>query len=317
MPPAATVDEGETFTPPASEPRSIAILTGADLRHRRFALLVQREFPKLAKAWFECPAFSLNPIRGLGRRDGGGFELLQRARKRLLAGRSSGTLPAGVAPLTDAPGSLRTLYYLRKRRAGQLASEKRLFSDEVAELMATRQLDPEPVSDPNGPEFLAQLKALNPYFLLVLGGPLLRSEVLACARGLALNQHAGWSPDYKGSHTIEWALYHRDLDAVGATVHLMSAGADAGPILRRARAALLPEDTLEDCFSRVVALGSDLMVEVLREVIAGHTLPVLKQDPAAGRTYRGHELDGKVLARLYRDFASGWLAEELVRRRRI
>lgn len=47
----------------------------------------------------------------------------------------------------------------------------------------------------------------------------------------AYNIHMGVSPHYRGSSTNFWALHDGRPDLVGATIHLLTAGLDSGPIL--------------------------------------------------------------------------------------
>ena len=47
----------------------------------------------------------------------------------------------------------------------------------------------------------------------------------------AVNIHMGVSPFYRGSATNFWAAYDGKYDLVGATIHLLSAGLDSGPML--------------------------------------------------------------------------------------
>lgn len=47
----------------------------------------------------------------------------------------------------------------------------------------------------------------------------------------AYNIHMGVSPYYRGSSTNFWALYDRRPDYVGATIHMLTAGLDSGPML--------------------------------------------------------------------------------------
>ncbi len=50
----------------------------------------------------------------------------------------------------------------------------------------------------------------------------------------ALNIHMGVSPYYRGSSCNFWAMYDGRADLVGATIHLLSAGLDSGPMLAHA-----------------------------------------------------------------------------------
>lgn len=49
--------------------------------------------------------------------------------------------------------------------------------------------------------------------------------------GRAVNIHMGVSPHYRGSSTNFWAMYDNRPQYVGATIHLLTAGLDSGPML--------------------------------------------------------------------------------------
>lgn len=298
---------------PAGGHRSIALITGDQLRHRRFALRIQQAFGDQVIAWFELSQ--------------------QAPRRETQAETASGIR---VAPLLSAPPTwgqrlrqgdistrLRRRWHARRdqRRlhayfAAQQRAEQALFAAEVAELADFAAVQPQRIhpADVNGAPFIAQMQALSPFFLLTLGGPLYKPALLATVRGVALNQHAGHSPDLRGSNTTEWALYHRDLDRVSATIHLTTSGADAGPILRRSQPCLFPDDDPNTIFARVVALGTELLIESVRQIMAGEPVRVFPQPPHSGRTHLGQELNA-ILAPIQRDFAADWLPAELQRQR--
>jgi hypothetical protein len=219
-----------------------------------------------------------------------------------------GTLVAGwfqvVRPEPRAPTA---------GRSRQQEVEERLFGDEVRWLRRGASLQPVMVADPNSPDVIDAVRSLNPYLFLSLGGAIYRRPLLDGVRGVALNQHSGWSPEYKGSNTTDWALYHRDLAHVGNTVHLVTSGIDAGPIVRRSTACITPEDTRESCFARVVALGTDLMCEVVAEIIRSDEIAVHDQPGERGRTYLGAELTDRITCSIDADIAGGWLQSELRR----
>jgi methionyl-tRNA formyltransferase len=197
-----------------------------------------------------------------------------------------------------------------------VAAQNRLFREEVAQLQQYKRLEPIPVENPNSPEFIAQVKAISPYFFLSLGGPLFSQALLSTVGGIALNQHAGWSPAYRGANTTWWALYHRDLNSVGTTVHQTTSGADAGPIFRRSQACLLADDDAQACFARVVALGTELMCETVHDIMANQRQIVFEQPRTEGRTYLGDEMDRATRKWVNKDLANGWIAKELQRLRR-
>jgi hypothetical protein len=154
-------------------------------------------------------------------------------------------------------------------------TEARMLGKDVERLSATavRPAAVEP----------AQLAKLNPYFVLFFGVDAdLEAELQGAAKGLALVQRDGWSPEYGGADALAWALHHRDLTHVGATIQVAGDGA----VVRRAGACMAYDDDLSACVVRSAALGADLMGRVVADVIAGK--PLEGSAPyAAGAAARG------------------------------
>ena len=175
-------------------------------------------------------------------------------------------------------------------------------------------LSPKTIQNANAAETIAFVNALEPYFILTLGGPMYGKELRACALGLALNQHDGWCPEYRGSYTVHWALYHRDLSKIANTVHILTNGMDAGPILRRSIACLAVDDTPEACFARSVALGTELMCETVRELMQTKKARIFRQPQFAGYTYIGSQLTEDVKDDIKRDLRRGLIQRDIAKR---
>ncbi|MEO7996792.1 MAG: formyltransferase family protein, partial [Gemmatimonadaceae bacterium] len=142
---------------------------------------------------------------------------------------------------------------------------------------------------------------------------LYNEAVLHAVRGVAINQHAGYSPDYKGNQTTYQALYHRDLRRVGATVHITTTGADAGPILRRSNPCLTAFDTSISVAERVVALGTEMMIECVHEIRNTGRIQTFAQ-PLSGVTYLAKDCNTHVRSSVQRDFDNGWMRAALTER---
>ena len=168
--------------------------------------------------------------------------------------------------------------------------------------------------DLNTPQFCKTLKDHNAYFIVSLGGPLLSNKVIESINGVALNQHSGHSPNYRGSKTIEWALYHRDIKSLSNTVHLTTTSADSGPIIRRSNICLHPDDNPHDIFFKSVALGTELIIEVIKEIISKKNILVFKQPKFVGKTYLSKELSGNILVSIIKDFKNKWLMQALYKK---
>jgi hypothetical protein len=69
----------------------------------------------------------------------------------------------------------------------------------------------------------------------------------------AVNMHMGVSPQYRGSSCNFWAMYDRRPNLVGATLHLLTAGLDSGPVLRH---ALPPADETDGFTLGMLAVRS-------------------------------------------------------------
>ncbi len=111
--------------------------------------------------------------------------------------------------------------------------------------------------------------------LIVLSGYLrkLGPETLGRYRGRVLNIHPGLLPRYGGQ-----GMYGRRVheavraagDAVtGATVHVVDADYDTGPILAQREVPIHSDDTAEDIERRVMAAEPGLFVETLVRLAEG------------------------------------------------
>lgn len=293
--------EADELRLPAGTRDSIVLFTGTELRHLRLGYLVQKRFPGLVKQWWATRPRGKKPSNApaplLGK--------LVEAVRLVRAGR--------FGELTTTVGSkVAKLVPRRRQPPGEspAAVEAEMFGTEVAELGRGAELQPEETEDPNGDAVLRQLGQIRPYFLLTAGGPILRQPVLDCVRGLAVNQHAGWSPELRGARTIEAALYHRELGWVGNTVHLMDTFADAGPILRRSTCTVHADDTVSHCFFASVALGTKLLLELVETALHVDAVPIYAQ-PARGKTVLAAEMRGEREQLVRNDLATGWLGREL------
>lgn len=299
---------------PPGDRRSAVYVSGSRPRHLRLGYLIQHRFPGLLKQWW---IYEPSGQGGSSSRAGKGPDLLLGSRDASLAmsmlrNGQIRELGSKVRRKLQRGGLRQVVRAARVYSArGEIAQiEDQMFHPDVEVLREGADLHPTPVDSPNAEERVAELHAISPYFLIAFGGPLLRGELLSCARGLALNQHAGWAPEMKGSSTTETALYQRQLGWVGNTVHVMDTSADSGPILRRSTATLHPDDAPGHCFMAVVAVGNKLMLEVIEAALDAEELTAFPQ-PAVGQTLLSIDYDAVKREAVRRDFANGWLADAL------
>ena len=137
----------------------------------------------------------------------------------------------------------------------------------------------------NSPEAAKLVAALTPDRILVYGTGVVRDPVLRASRMAPVNMHTGMSPWYRGASCAFWPLHNEELHMLGATVHECVAIIDGGRILARRQAELARDDGVFEVFARCVRTGTDLYVEVLRQLDRG-TLEPPPQGGASGREYR-------------------------------
>ena len=113
-----------------------------------------------------------------------------------------------------------------------------------------------------------RLSALAPDLVALAGFMrVLGPELVATWEGRMLNIHPSLLPRHPGLDTHARALAAGDAEH-GASVHLVTAELDAGPVLARARVPVLDGDTPATLAARVLAEEHALYVEALGRVIA-------------------------------------------------
>ena len=131
----------------------------------------------------------------------------------------------------------------------------------------------QPAAIKNNDEFHAQLAALQPDAIVVVGyGRIIPQWMIDLPRLGNLNLHASLLPKYRGAAPIQWAIANGE-SMTGVTTMRIDAGLDTGDILMQREMPILPDDTAETLAPRLAAVGADLMVETLRGLEDGNVRP--------------------------------------------
>ena len=89
--------------------------------------------------------------------------------------------------------------------------------------------------------------------------------LISAWEGRMLNIHPSLLPLYKGLHTHERALADGATEH-GASVHIVTAELDGGPVVEQARVPILPGDTPETLAARVLEVEHPLYVKALAKL---------------------------------------------------
>lgn len=87
---------------------------------------------------------------------------------------------------------------------------------------------------------------------------ILRAPMVERFAGRILNVHPSLLPSFPGLHAMEQALAH-GVKVTGATVHLVDAGLDSGPIVSQEAVPVRPDDTADTLAARVQAVEHRLL----------------------------------------------------------
>jgi phosphoribosylglycinamide formyltransferase-1 len=105
--------------------------------------------------------------------------------------------------------------------------------------------------------------------LVVLAGymHLLTATFLDRFPDAIVNVHPSLLPDFPGAHAVEEQLAAGVTES-GATVHLVDAGVDSGPILAQERVPVHDDDTPETLHERIKQIEHELLPRVVGELCA-------------------------------------------------
>jgi len=113
-----------------------------------------------------------------------------------------------------------------------------------------------------------ELTAPSKSGLLSVGFPYIIPEQLLQIYKIALNIHPAPLPKYRGPTTGAYLLINNEKFS-GATVHLMTGGADMGPIVRQSKVVVGPFDTVRSVQRKVYESEPNLLIAALKDLDAG------------------------------------------------
>jgi hypothetical protein len=193
--------------------------------------------------------------------------------------------------------------------------ERKLFGTSLSSLKKHSHISPILIDNPSSNDFIGSIN--DKYdFILTSGGPLYSKELIDSAKIASINVHSGYSPDIKGGNSTNWALYFRKMEWVGVTIHLLSTGADDGPILNRSLTVIDEDDTNESIFLKTYALGTELMISTLRDSFDQGYFTCYNQPKYYGNTYRSYDWTPAIKFSVWLDVLLGNTFREYKRMRR-
>ena len=151
---------------------------------------------------------------------------------------------------------------------------------ELAQSLGLVVLQPEKAS---APEFIHEVRAMNPDFLVVAAyGQILKQQLLDVPAIMPVNVHGSLLPKWRGAAPIQRAILHGEAKT-GITIMKMDAGMDTGPILLKEETPIREDDTFGTLHDRLADMGARLLIQALLGILDGRIHPV--PQPDHGATY--------------------------------
>ncbi|WMW82483.1 formyltransferase [Undibacterium cyanobacteriorum] len=123
--------------------------------------------------------------------------------------------------------------------------------------------------NPNTPEFVEQLRAIDAdFFFSFYYRNMLSAEILSVAKHGAYNLHGSLLPKYRGRVPVNWAVLHGETET-GATLHEMTVKPDAGAIISQIAVPILPDDTAFEVFGKLTVAAEQVLWQALPGILTG------------------------------------------------
>ena len=154
---------------------------------------------------------------------------------------------------------------------------QKLHESEVKKYAASVGL---PVLQPEklrAPEFLDELRALEPDLGIVIAFRMLPEVVWALPRLGTFNLHASLLPQYRGAAPINWAIINGET-TTGLTTFMLNAEIDKGDIIGRVKMPILPEDNAGSLHDRLMEAGAELVTLTIDRIAEGNVIPLSQMD---------------------------------------
>ncbi len=164
----------------------------------------------------------------------------------------------------------------------------------VAELAALHGIPVITPDNPNTPEVVEQIRALQPdFFFSFYYREMLKRELLEIPERGALNMHGSLLPKYRGRVPVNWAIIKGEKET-GSTLHYMTEKPDNGDIVAQQAVPILPNDTALEVFQKVTVAAEMALNNCLPDLLAGRAQAV-KQDLSKGAYFGGRKAEDGII----------------------
>lgn len=132
------------------------------------------------------------------------------------------------------------------------------------------------VDDLSSDTFSQELEKLEADLFVVVAFRILPKKILRIPAKGSVNLHASLLPKYRGAAPIHWAVINGE-EKTGCTVFFLDEKVDTGSIIKQSETPIGPNETTGDLYGRLKEMGSELLLEAVKEIENG-TYSLTPQD---------------------------------------
>lgn len=127
------------------------------------------------------------------------------------------------------------------------------------------------------PDFLDQLRRLNPNLQVVVAFRMLPEVVWKFPEYGTFNLHASLLPQYRGAAPINWAIMNGEVKT-GVSTFFIDEKIDTGAMILQREVSIEPEDNAGSLHDRLMVKGAGLVVETLQLIAGGEVKTRAQED---------------------------------------
>ena len=130
------------------------------------------------------------------------------------------------------------------------------------------------------PEFVNDLKRLEPDLIVVVAFRILPKEVYTIPSRGAFNLHASLLPKYRGAAPINWAIINGETET-GVTTFFLQDRVDTGSVILQARVKIGADETAGELHDKLSDVGAEIVLQTVRLIELGKASPRAQDDALA------------------------------------
>ena len=143
----------------------------------------------------------------------------------------------------------------------------------------------------NSQESIEQISKSKPDFGVSFGAGIIYVPTINLFKNHLINVHRGIVQEYRGLDSDLWAIYHKDYNNIGVTIHLVEKELDTGDIVGQERLTIKKNMKIWQLRYYTTLIATKLVINAIKAYIDGE-MPTFKQQNK-GRYYSFMPLDLK------------------------